>query len=102
MLRFDSTSKPHANNFLFLKNTKVANQDTKKEFSVVDGWDGVRSYPLDCLQLLEHLFLLQKSSCNREAPFVLFPCGHCRLRMGGGGVRACPDVLEHFFPRPNG
>ena len=45
MLRFDSTSKPHANNFLFLKNTKVANQDTKKEFSVVDGWDGVRSYP---------------------------------------------------------
>ena len=40
---------------------------------------------------------------GKESPFLkcvvsiwAFPV------MGVGGVRACPDGLEHFFPRPNG
>ena len=39
-----------------------------------------------------------KTGIHREAPFrnLFFPYGHCPK--GGGGVKACQDALEHFFP----
>ena len=40
------------------------------------------------------------NSILREAPFwnVLFPYGRMHCPKGGGGVKACQDGLEHFFP----